>query len=221
MSAKLKAFGFGLLAALAVNAITVMNAPAGTGGHFYASSGGAQFNHPIIKITEEGEHKQHLISHGLAGEIGCLESNYETTLTTGKAGTIEVFPSFAGCSTTGSSAVTVTMNGCAYVLKVAAGTTESTSQTMDLKCPGTNKVEIHHPNCTIKIPPQSNIGGLRYTTEIFPRHRIVKHLFAVVATQFEGGICIFTGTNHTGTIEGSVTVEAFATTGEQVDLTAT
>ena len=222
MSLKLKALGLGLIAALAMSAVTVMNATAGTGGHFYASSGGVQFNHPIIKTTEEGAHKLHLISHGLGGEIGCTESNYETTLTTGKTGTVEVFPSFAGCTTTGSSAVTVTMNGCSYVFKVAAGTTNETEQTADLKCPGTNKVEVHHPNCTIKIAPQTNVGNLTFTTDVTEgRHILTFHVNAQFATQFEGGICIFTGTNHTGTLEGSATVEAFNTAGEKIDLTAT
>lgn len=221
MSSKLKPLCICLFATLAMSAFNPMSAAAGTGGHFYTSFV-TQFNHPTIKVTEAGNHRLHLVSHGLGGEIGCTNADYTTTFTSGKLSSATVAPQYSGCSTTGGAGVTVTMNGCAYVFKVASGTTNSTEQTVDLQCPGTSAVEVHHNNCTITIRPQSNIGALTYTADFVEDWRsLTMDVNAEFVTQFEAGICIFTGTNHSATLEGSVTVEAFDTQGLRLDLDAT
>ena len=226
MSLKLKALGLGLLALIATSAFTVMNASANGSGHF--SFGAA---HPTITVTEGEEdtgggvidkHKVHLLAHGLGGEIGCTEPNYTTTFLNATESSLTVAPTYAGCTTTGGSAVTVTMNGCHYVFTVASGTTDATEQTAHLVCPHGTQVEIHHPNCTIKIHPQTINTGLTYTRKLtLNKHYITLDVNIQFNTTYEAGICVFTGTNHTGTLKGAVTVEAFNTNHEKIDLTAT
>ncbi|HEX8689650.1 MAG TPA: hypothetical protein VF729_05350 [Solirubrobacterales bacterium] len=228
---KVKALGLGLFAAMAISVPAAMNATASTGGHFYFSSGGIQFDHPTLKVTESNEidpetgkkHQIHLVQHGLSGEIGCTEAKYDTTLSSGTFSQITIKPTYGGCSTTGSSAVTVTMNTCAYLFKVAANTSDASEQTAELECSGP-VVEIHHPSCTITIPKQAISTGITYTKKLSAnnKHYITIDVSAEVKTEYHGGVCIFTGTNHTATLVGSATVEAFNTTsGAQIDLTAT
>jgi hypothetical protein len=226
MSLKLKALGLGLLATLAMSSFAVMNATANTEGHIVAEQ-----DHWNLKVTEGEEvdpetgqkHRVHLISHGIAGEIGCTEPNYgNPTFTAATQGDITLTPTFNGCSTTGSSAVTVTMNGCSYTFRVAKNTVDTTEQTAHLICPAGKSVEIHHPNCTIIIHPQTVTTGITLTTKTtLNKHYLTVDVKVQFTSTYEGGICVFTGTNHTGTLSGSATVEAFDTEGKKIGLTAT
>lgn len=227
MSFKLKALGLGLLAVIVMSAFAVMNATAKTGGHFVAE--GQTWN---LKVTETGEldpetgktHSTHMISHGLSGEIGCTVPNYgNPSYTAATQSELTLAPAFAGCITTGTASITVTMNGCHYQFGVAPGTTDATEQTVHLICTGpTPYVQIHHGNCTIKIHPQTIENGITYTKKTAEgKHYLTVAVNLQITTTYHSGICIFTGTNHTATLKGSLTVEAFNAVGEKLNLTTT
>jgi hypothetical protein len=117
----------------------------------------------------------------------------------------------------------VTINSCTYIFTVAAGTVESTEQTAHLVCPAGQKIEIHHPNCTVEIHPQTVTTGLTYTTKTTATgiHEITSDV-NVAFSMTRHGLCQFVApTTGTGTIKGSVTVKAFNTGGQQIPLTAT
>jgi len=218
MSVKLKALGLGLLVTLTMGAVTVMNASATSSGHFTSDSPSGKTivvgAHNVVHFTE-------FTSHGLAGGSVCDEIAYQGTAGVSTTTEITIVPSYQKCHTTeapqGNS--TITVNGC-YYLFTSGGT-----GTVHVACPENKSIEVHHPNCTIKITPQT-VGGITYGTVIDPNG---KHIFTLgfnavqVNTEYEGGICVFTGTNHTATLGGSLTVRGFEDKagGPQVNITAT
>jgi hypothetical protein len=217
MSHKLKALGLGLVAMMAVGALAVMNASASTGGHFTAPA------HSIIKGTEVAgsSHQLEFVSHGLEGGIVCDEVTYSDYTSTQATETqVSVTPTYKKCHTTGAAAGTTTVhvNGCSYRFTVGVGATG----TADVVCPAGSAIVITHPNCTITVPAQNNIGTLNYTTTTESGvHALTLDVNASFSTQYHGGICIFTGTSHTGTLSGSATVRGFDTNNNPVGITAT
>jgi hypothetical protein len=188
-----------------------------TVGHF--ASG---VEHPTIVGSESGEHHLDFIAHGLGGEIGCEKSTYSLTDFDAIAETTVVNPVFEKCTTTGGGTVLVGFAGCGYRFDVVGGTTSETEQKVDLVCPAGESPIVWHANCLMRIPPQNDIGKITYTTaEEGGDHAITLDVNAEFNVQFENGPCTLLGTSQTGTLKGSVTVKAFDTGGEQVDLTAT
>lgn len=221
MNTKLKALGLGLLAVLAMSAFAVVNASATVSGHFVSDT-----THTIVKGTESGTH--FLNFKGESGEpIGCTHASYEGTITGETVTTVTVSPVYKECST-GRKApheIAVTMNGCDYTFH-SAGTNKHGTVSVD--CPVGKAIEIHHPNCTMTVPAQTPTattltGGATYTTTVEEG----KHALTVditvgnIEVQYHGGICIFTGTTHKFTMEGSVTVWGTDTAGNRVNITHT
>ena len=222
MSLKFKALGLGLLAALAVSAVGVMNASANGNGHFVTTGNSHTF---ITGFAAPGTpHNLHLVNHGLEGEVGCATQSYPShTISSETFTSITVTPSYAGCTTTSNGqAVPVDVNGCTYTFTVALGTTNNTEQTAHLICPAGKKIEITHPNCTVSVHPQTINTGLTYTTEGSGNtHGITMHV-NIQFTQTRHGLCQFIApTNGNGTLKGSVTVTAENTSQEHVPLTVT
>jgi hypothetical protein len=216
MGTKFKVLGLGLIAVMMTSAIAVMGASASTGGHFIAPTG------TIVKGSEllATKHRLELTSHGLEGGIVCDEVKYSDYTTTKETETvIKISPEYKTCHTTGGAHnVTVTVNGCYFTFTVAAG---GLAGTADLVCP-TKPLEVTHPSCLITIPAQNNIGGLSYTTTVENnKHAVTLDVNAQFNTQYHGHICVFTGTNHTGTLHGSATVAGVNSLGQPVDITTT
>lgn len=112
------------------------------------------------------------------------------------------------------------MNECDYVLKI--GKKRSENNTVSLVCPPGKAVVISHPNCTITVVAQSNLQGASYTTILETgQHALTVNLSVAFNTQYHGQICIFTGTNHTSTLQGAVKVKGTETEGAQIGITAT
>ncbi len=81
MNVKLGAFGLGLIAALAISAMGVVNATAETGGHFVSSVSTGT----TIVGSESGTHTLHFTSEGgEAGQrTGCDNDAYTGSVVTG------------------------------------------------------------------------------------------------------------------------------------------
>lgn len=221
MSLKLKALGLGVLAMLAVSGFATMNAGASGTGHFVSD-----VDHTIIVGTEGPgtNHRLHLTGDLGGAPIGCNVANYHGTATSKTVTSLTIEPTYSGCSTTESSAVTVTPNGCTYTFTVTENTEPNTEQDVHLSCPSGKAIEIHHPSCTITVAgPQTVQDAVTYTKVVENgKHAITLDVNADFATQYHGGICIFLGTSgHSGSLDGTATVKGTNTAGEQVSITAT
>ena len=231
MSIKLKALGLGLLAMVAMSAFAVMNAAAKTDGHFTFGS------HNTVITGEEGDHELHFRPEGGTDNerIGCDIAHYhgehktpvgqDTTTTE-----LTITPTWSQCYTTGSpnTKFEVHENNC-DLLFTSRKEPEKNDATVHVKCPTSPGIVITHPNCSIRVPAQTVGGaagnGVTYTTQTETNgiHWITLDVKVPgITTHYEGGICIFLGTTHTSTMEGSVTVKGFdKATGNQVNITAT
>lgn len=220
MSLKLKGLGLGMLAMLALGAVVVINASAKTGGHFVSD---AVDGHTIVSQTSgAGIHQLSFVQHGLEGAIVCDEMSVTGTAVGATVASEVGTPLFNKCHTAGSETpLGVHMNGCQTRITIAPGAEATTEQTNDIICPPEKTIVITHPNCTITIVPQT-VTGITYTTTLQNgKHAITADVNSQVSLQYHAGICIFTGTNHTGTFKGSTIIKAFDTNGEQVNITAT
>lgn len=222
MSLKLTRLGLGLLASLALGAVVVINASAKTGGHFVSD---AIDGHTIVNQTSTAGTPHQLEFFLGASEVAIIcdkmtaSGTASTQTVTAEVGNI----SLSNCHTTGSEVQTaIHLNGCQTRITIASGNPETTEQTNDLICPAGKTVEITHPNCTIRIPPQT-FTGLTYRTAVdaSKKHTLTVEANAQVTIHYEAGFCIFLGTNQIGFFKGSTIVRAENTLGERVGITAT
>jgi hypothetical protein len=223
MSLKLKVLGMGVLTTLALSAIAVVNASAERTGHFtHDAVGNAK-----VTGTENGTHiiKFHS-DHGTPIECTTAEYHAEISNTTDE---IQVTPTWSNCHTENSTTnIPVHVNGCK--LKFTSNTKASvdppeTHATAGLVCPeGVAGIVVTHPNCTMRMPPQTVNHAVTYSTiNLNEKHAITLNVTAntSVTAHYEGGICVFLGTTHQGSMTGSATVHARNQAGEPVNLTAT
>jgi hypothetical protein len=222
MSLKLKALGLSVLAVAVASAFSMMSASATTGGHFTS-----EVAHVILTGTENPntEHVTDLIVEKFTG-INCTDTSYTAT-TPLQAKTVEaltVTPTYKKCETFGGKPDEVEwrMNGCDYVFTIGKSA-EKEDNTVDIACPAGSVIEVDHPTCLIKIPPQNGLKGVSYTrvTELGVHALTVDVTISGVTVHFEGGACIIFGTKHTAQVLGSVTIRATNTTNEPVGFTAT
>lgn len=210
MGIKLKALGLGSLAAMAMGTFSVTTASAATGGHFLFSQA-----HATVVWKEVGLDATEVLVHGLEGGIVCDEGppHYTFFIGGGTVNDLRFPPRNLACHTTGNGTnISVAANECTYRFTIAAGTTDETEQTMDVACPAGKAIVITHPNCTITVPPQSGLSGQTYTKIVDGgQNAITVDSNVQFSTQFHGGICVFLGTAHTGTLKGSSVITAFDT----------
>ena len=223
MSIKLKALGLGLLAVLAMSALAVTNASAIRSGHFSQDSGGTA----TITGTQTSTHKVKFhTDHGTP--IECTSAHYHGKATTATTQEILVTPTYSDCHTEGSATnIPVHTNECHF--KFTSNSNASTHSptedaTTGLVCPpGVSGVIVTHPNCTMRMPPQT-VKGVTYTTiTVNNKHAITLNVTVntAITAHYEGGICIFLGTTHQGSMTGSAIVEGFDSKGNPINLTAT
>lgn len=221
MSIKLKALGLGLLAAMAMSAVAVMNAGAETGGHFVSSA-----SHTNLIGEESGtNHRVKFASDG-GTPIECTKATYTGTMSGSTATEVSIKPHYTECRTEDAPVnehkVVVHMNGCEYNFTV--GQNPEGHNTVHLVCPtGVSGATITHPNCTMRMPAQTPADGVAYTSDTSgPAHAITADVTATgITAHYEGGICVFLGTKHTATMTGSVTLRGEDTNGNPASITAT
>lgn len=223
MSMKLKALGLGLLALLAMS-VFVVNASATKGGHFTSD-----VDHTIIKGTESnpGNHNlkfQRTVNGQASGlPIECTHVNYHGTVTVKTTQEITVTPEYKDCATQGGVWGEVKVHHpktaeCETKVFKFTSAEPGKKGTVHVTCP----ITITHPNCTIRVPTQT-VSGVTYNqVNENGKHAITLGVTVPgIAGQFEGGICIFLGTNQTFDMNGSVTVWGEDTDGNRVNVTAT
>jgi|GEM_PF-640570 len=193
-------------------------ATAETGGHFTSETAHTTWEGTEVKAS--GHTTKFLPESG--NSLECGKVTYSGTTTTTTVTEVALTPSYSGCKTSSGAEGEVTYdgNGCSYIFKI--GKKATTDNTTQLSCPGTSKIEITHPNCTVKLPPQTFSQGVAYTkiTEN-GKPALTFDLTAQLAVQYEGGICIFLGTSHIFNLTGSMVVKGKTTAGTATGIEAT
>jgi len=221
MSMKLKALGLGLLAAMAMSAVAVMNAGAETGGHFTSDA-----SHTVVSGKEDAK-TGHTIKFASDGgtPIECTTAEYSGTISGTSATSISITPTYKECRTetepVGEHNVNIDMNGCSYTFTVS--NTPSGDNTVHFVCPKeVAGALITHPNCTMRMPPQTPSGGVAYkSVTVNNKSAITADVTAFgITAHYEAGICIFLGTKHTATMTGAVTLTG-SSGGSAVNIGAT
>jgi len=218
MSFKLKVLGLGLLATVAIASFSAVTASANKEGHFVTTG----TNIATIRTTQSPQHTLEFEIHNFLPGMICDKHGSEVQNEKETENELILFLEFADCYTTGNPGVKfpITAKNCPIWLWAAKGTNPLTEQTWKLDC--IIPIEIHHPNCTIKIPSQTGTTGITYTPIILNgKHAITLDASITYTAHFEAGMCTMLGTSQTGTLKGSLTIEAFNQLGEPANLTAT
>jgi hypothetical protein len=211
MNGKLKALGLGLVATTVIGAFAAVSASAFTplNSHFTSS-----VHHITVRGSEtavapstHGIHIQRTVNGAPNGEpIGCKHVAYHGTLSGAAATTtqsISLRPEYKECSTGTIAPYNVTIHVPAVCGTEVFQLTSGNPGTVHLKC----ELTITHPNCTVRIPPQT-LTGATYT-QVAPNgvHELTPHiLLNNVTGHFEAGFCSFLGTAQTYHFKGSLTL---------------
>lgn len=226
MSNKFKAFGFCLIAAVAMSVAAVMSASAETGGHFIS-----EVAHTELKGAQVETNK---LNDPTLGAVQCKQATFSGTVNSTTTTQITIIPTYHECSN-GERGVTVDMNGCDYVFTIRGQAPAERDNTVHLTCPVGKQVEVTvftnssktTLSCTETIRAQTPTGGVVYTTGgSGTSHDILAdltiegiHIHRHAA--FVGG-CLFAATTvETATLTGTATMQGSSTAGASVGITAT
>ena len=185
---KFKALGLALVAILAMSAFATSAASA---LEFTATNG----NYPVnFSGTQPASEPPKFTGDGYTTE--CNVEKFSGTLS-GKSSTIEVTPTYEGCTSFGISS-TVTMNGCKYWFHISS----SNLALVSLICPLGKEVTIHAGTCVIHIPPYT-AKSHALITNVSPRLAVKKTVSGISMSYTDAFLCPFTG--NTTTTEGTLT----------------
>lgn len=216
MSIKLKALGAMIAAVAVLSGLAAGTASATTGGHFTT-----EVTHSTLNGGAAGTDSTQLSVDG-GTAIQCSLESYTGTNEAATTTELTLTPGHAFCKTAGGaeSSVSYKVNGCAYLFKI--GKKAATDNTVALNCPAGKSLEIIHPNCTLKIAPQTFQNGAVYTAVTESgKPALTVDVTAGPTVYYEAGICIFLGTSHSGSLSGSFFLIARDTEGNTVGLEAT
>jgi len=226
MSLKLKVMGLGILAALSVSAVSVMNASATTGGHFTSD-----VSHTLLSGSDVAGSPTVFTSFGRT--ISCPTTSYTGTTNATTVTEITITPTYGTPCNHSLGEAHVNMNNCDYLFTI--GKKAVGDNTVHLDCPGasgpTITVTAFLTECVIEVSPdQTPSGGVAFETATSgspAKHHItanstVSGVHAVVTK--DSGLCPLNlgETEANGTLVGKATVKGFETNGTtQVGITAT
>lgn len=223
MSFKLKALGLGLLAALAMSAVAVMNASATAGGHFTHDA--ADGHATITGDDEPGDRTQ--FTGGIA-TVECSTATYDATVTSQTTTSLTVTPHYTTCTAAGGVAH-VNMNSCTYTFTVRPNP-DVNHNTVHLVCPGGSPgptINVTATGCVITVLPNQTPGqGVVYKTITKNgKHAITVGVTAnAITAKYTGGFfkCGKVENAHGLTeMHGSAEVHGVDTNNNFVNITAT
>ena len=160
MIRNLKFLGLALVAVLAMSA---MAATAASADEFQSESESTTLTATQEKHLEGGVEKNDRFTT-TGGIVECSTATYKGSQTGKKVTSVEVEPTYSGCTFAGLSAVIHT-NECKYKFTLTAGLTTGSVQVV---CPAGKEITVTvGPSttlrCTIHVPPQT-LGGITYST---------------------------------------------------------
>jgi len=212
MIRNLKAMGLALVAVLALGAVVASSASAST---FEAES---------YPVTLTGSQIGTDVFTTNAGTVSCTNATYHGS-SSAASSTVEVAPTYSGCTAFGFINTPIDVNGCKYLFHSGAkNSADNYAGTVDIVCP---KVEteggtIHNTSivvtgagCTVTIGSQSGLSGITFvdnttaspkkdvTTKIAISQKIAYTVDAGCSTTKAGS---FTNGSYTGeaTVTGDV-----------------
>jgi hypothetical protein len=207
MIRNLKFLGLALVAVLAMSAVM---AGAASADEFKSEKA------PVTLTGTQGATLDTFSTH--AGNVKCTTATYKGTQSTTSTTTIQVAPTYSGCTFVGLNS-TITTNGCEYLFHVPA-TAGVTTGTVDIVCPGTNEITVTAPNpalgkakCIVHVPPQTGLGVVTYsnlgsgtTREVKVEVNLTGLKYSQTAGVAESGNCETKDNTTTGTYVGGATV---------------
>lgn len=223
MSMKFRLVILGVFALAATSALAAVNASAFTplNSHFTSN-----VDHVVVRGVETfpGDHNlsfQRTVNGVAEGEpIKCTHVAYHGTLNGAAATTtqsVSLRPEYKECSTGGAGPHDVTVHVPAGCGTEVFQFTSGNPGTVHDRC----EITVTHPNCTIRIPPQT-LSGVTYKQITEGGVHVITAEVDVqnITGHFEGGLCVFLGTKQVFHMKGSVTVKGEAN-GEPVGVTHT
>src|SRR4051794_22360841 len=149
------------LAAVVVFALTAVS-----------SASAAVFHSEVEPTTLKGTQIGTDVFTTNAGTTECEEANYAGTQPTKTTETVEVAPTYSGCSSlSGFASAIIDPNGCTYKFHITTKTTATTYDGhVDIVCPPTKEITVTASlfgtsKCIIHIPPQTGVGLIEYHNE--------------------------------------------------------
>jgi hypothetical protein len=237
MSLKSKLLGQGLLAALAISAITMLTgASAETGGHFVTND---VSGHTILKGEDKPGNTIVIVDHHYnEAKIICTkDATYHGTLTTQTVTEITLTPTFptgeackAELPGLGVRVAHIDANGCDFSFTI--GASFNGDNTTHIKCPVGKHLQatVTSPfgTCTVTIKPQTPASGSGYYSvgEEGNKHEItVKPTLREIHAEYIGGpfkCGVAEGTTSKQvSFDNRISLKAYNTAGEQRGITAT
>jgi hypothetical protein len=153
-------------AVLVLTAFGAIGSPGAQGAEFHCLTipcrvrlnpdGTGKLSHHVFIVTD--------LKTGESVSFTCPRLTGEGTLETGTASELTITNlnyndkvGETGCTINGSTGLTVNMNGCDYKFQAAG--------LVSVECPFSKEIEIVSGlGCTYKVPPQSSLLGISYTT---------------------------------------------------------
>ena len=147
-----------------------------------------------------------------AGTVNCNEITYAGTTTVATTTTLDLSPSFKGCTGFGFVNTTIDPNGCSY--RLHTGKEGSSTQGTSIVCPeGKEGIVVTAFNCWVTIPPQSGLKTVTYTNgegDITVDFNLAGVKYTQTSKSFPG--CT-NGTFTDGKYVGTTTLQATDTAG--------
>ncbi|HEX3240820.1 MAG TPA: hypothetical protein VHR18_11905 [Solirubrobacterales bacterium] len=143
MNRQIKTLGAVLASALAISALSASAVPA------------AEFHSAFHPQTISGNS---VVAHSFttnAGLVTCKKAVLTGSTSALTASSWTLYPDYSECIAFSFINVPIHENGCGYLL-YATGTQE-------IECPGSNKIEITFPFCTLTVGPQHLGSGVTFT----------------------------------------------------------
>jgi hypothetical protein len=207
MIRKAKVLGLALIAVFSMGAIAASGAQATV--QFHSDSA------PTI-VTGSSVESAKFVTSG--GTVKCTEESYKGTIATSTTTTVEVTPTYGGCTAFGFIGATVDVNSCKYLFHLTEATAPFTS-TIDIVCSGTDEITVTAGSCVTHVEAQKglahatmvNAGTTTATKDITATSAITGIKYTETANCFGG----HNGTTQTnGTLNGKETIKGFAETAE-------
>jgi hypothetical protein len=215
MIRNLKVLGLALVAVFAMSALAASAASAqGVQGEFTTSNGTAQ----TLIGTETGVAGSNALT-SFGAKIECPGSTYTAhkfnvtphVAIPNKETTATITPHYKNCVAfnPASHPITVTMNGCDYVLHIGVttgGVAGTYGATVDIVCPPNKVIEVHVYNnaahtellCTIKVKGQNGLAGAHVTNTAGTGTFDLTGLILGIHLEREG-LCLLDGKGSTTT----------------------
>ncbi|HEX2097323.1 MAG TPA: hypothetical protein VHF50_08150 [Solirubrobacterales bacterium] len=200
MTRYLKVLGLALVAALAMS-VTAASSASATNFKFHSEG--------TSTVLTGSQHAQNDVFTTDGGTVSCSNATYSGTQSGATVESVEVTPTYSGCTAFGFINVPIHVNGCKY--KFGTSTTNYQGA-VHVVC-GSKPIEITAPGCTVTVGTQTPDGNATYTNVGSGTTREVTvdvNLSGIDYTEhdtFEGGCEGPTGTLKTnGTYKGAALV---------------